>query len=172
MQTKLNITLAGAITLMAAIALGCSPKEETAPAAAPAASAEAAPAAISIGDNAVTIAPPPAGGAAAAAAAGGISMAVADRPINAQGNPMSDLEFLNHLVSELNESRTVPSEINQKAFKTEAEQMAYEEAQQKKKGPVQDLNELVTAGILKQLPAAPAGQRYAIDPATGKVVLQ
>lgn len=156
--------------LIAAVAIGCSQKEEIVPAA-PAASAEAAQATVSIGGPAAQIAPPPSASATVAPSAG-ISLAAADRPINAQGNPMSDIEFLNHLVSELNESRTIPTEGNQKTFKTEAEQMAYEEAQQKQKGPVRDLNELVTAGILKQLPPAPAGQRYAIDPTTGKVVLQ
>lgn len=85
---------------------------------------------------------------------------------------MSDLEFLNHLVSQLNESRVAPTEIRQKAFKTEAEQLAYEESQQQKQGPVRDLNELVSAGVLKQLPQAPAGQHYAIDATTGKVVIQ
>lgn len=85
---------------------------------------------------------------------------------------MSDLEFLNHLVGQLNESRVAPTETPQKAFKTEAEQMAYEEAMQKAKEPVRDLNELVTAGILKTLPQAPNGQQYTIDAQSGKVVLQ
>ncbi len=86
---------------------------------------------------------------------------------------MSDLEYLNHLVEQVNESRVSDIEIKQKAFKTEAEQVAYEEAeQQKRKGPIRDLNELVTAGVLKALPTAPGGQRYTIDATTGKVVLQ
>jgi hypothetical protein len=87
---------------------------------------------------------------------------------------MSDLEYLNHLVQQVNESRATPKEIDQKSFKTEAEQLAYEEAQQRalNRGPVKDLNELVSAGAIKALPAAPAGQRYVLDPTTGKVVLQ
>jgi hypothetical protein len=102
-----------------------------------------------------------------------IDFAQAERPINAQGNAMSDLEYLNHLVEQVNESRVSDIEIKQKAFKTEAEQVAYEEAeQQKRKGPIRDLNELVTAGVLKALPTAPGGQRYTIDATTGKVVLQ
>lgn len=86
---------------------------------------------------------------------------------------MNDLEYLNHLVQQVNEFRAIPKEINQKAFKTEAEQLAYEEAQQAQlnRGPVKDLNELVSSGVIKALPTAPAGQRYALD-ATGKVVLQ
>jgi len=85
---------------------------------------------------------------------------------------MSDIEFLNHLVHEVNESRISSADIPQKAFKTEAEQMAYEEAMLQRKAPVKDLNELVTAGLLKALPEAPAGQRYMLDPTSGKVVLQ
>jgi hypothetical protein len=154
---------------MALIAFGCSPKEENTQGTA-AATQPPAPAAVSIAGTAAPVAPPPSAGAAAPAAA--ISVAQADRPINAQGNPMSDLEFLNHLIHEVNESRISSADIPQKAFKTEAEQMAYEEAQQQKKGPVRDLNELVTAGVLKEIPPAPAGQRYAIDATTGKVVLQ
>ncbi|MCD6051426.1 MAG: hypothetical protein K0Q55_2830, partial [Verrucomicrobia bacterium] len=86
----------------------------------------------------------------------------------------NDLEYLNHLVQQVNESRTAPKEINQKSFKTEAEQLAYEEAQQQalNRGPVKDLNELVSSGVIKAMPTAPAGQRYVLDATTGKVVLQ
>jgi hypothetical protein len=101
-----------------------------------------------------------------------MDFAQVQRPINAQGDTMTDLEFLNHLVEQINEARSTDVEIKQKAFKTEAEQMAYEESQQKSKEPVRDLNELVAAGVIKTLPSAPNGQRYAIDTTTGKVVLQ
>lgn len=101
-----------------------------------------------------------------------LDFASAPRPKNEQGDPLSDLEYLNHLVFQLNESRTVVAEIKQMQFKTEAEQAAYEAAQQQRQGPVKDLNELVTAKMLKALPVAPNGQHYAIDPASGKVVLR
>lgn len=94
------------------------------------------------------------------------------RPINDQGNPMSDLELLNHLVHQVNESRAAGPEIKQMQFRTEAEQSAYEAAQRQKQGPVKDLNELVAAKVIKALPTAPAGKRYAIDATSGKVVLQ
>ncbi len=106
------------------------------------------------------------------AAPAAIDFAQAERPVNAQGQVMSDIEYLNHLVHEVNESRISDVTIPEKAFKTEAEQMAYEEAMQQRKAPVRDLKELVTAGVLKELPPAPAGQNYVIDPASGKVVLQ
>lgn len=148
----------------------CDPKEA---AEAPVSSPAPAPVAVSI-EQAVTSSVPPSSVSAGPAAVNPapLDLAVAERPVNAQGQTMSDLEFLNHLVQEVNESRISDVEIPQKAFKTEAEQVAYEEAMQKRKELVRDLNELVTTGILKALPQAPAGQRYAIDPATGKVVLQ
>ncbi len=85
---------------------------------------------------------------------------------------MSDLELLNHLVHQVNESRAVGPEIKQMQFKTEAEQSAYEAAQRQKQAPVKDLNELVAAKVIKTLPTAPAGKRYAVDATSGKVVLQ
>ncbi len=156
--------------LMMALLAGCTPKEDEAPGTSgptPAPQAEA----VSISQNTET-APPPPGGLAAPTASAAIDIAQAERPKNAQGEAMNDLEYLNHLVAQMNEFRVNPQEIQQKAFKTEAEQLAYEEAQQKAQAPVKDINELVTAGVLKALPQAPGGQKYAIDPTTGKVVLQ
>lgn len=158
------------ILLLAATA-GCNSKEDSADVAAPAA---ATPAAVSISEATPATAPPPAAtpGAPAMAAPAAIDFSQAERPVNAQGQVMSDIEYLNHLVHEVNESRVSDVSIPDKAFKTEAEQMAYEEAMQQRKAPVKDLKELVTAGVLKELPPAPAGQNYVIDPASGKVVLQ
>jgi hypothetical protein len=164
----------GAISLILlfVVAVGCKP-EETAPTSVTPAAAPA-PAAVSIGDAAAPVAPPPgsAPGAPTAAAPAAIDIAQVERSVNAQGLAMSDLEFLNHLVHEVNESRISDVSIPDRAFKTEAEQMAYEEAMQQRKAPVKDLNELVTAGVIKALPEAPAGQHYVIDPTSGKVVLQ
>ena len=118
-----------------------------------------------IAPSAGVTAPPPAAPQAA-------DLSSMQRPINDQGNPMSDLELLNHLVHQVNESRAAGPEIKQMQFKTEAEQSAYEAAQRQKQGPVKDLNELVAAKVIKALPTAPAGKRYAIDATSGKVVLQ
>jgi len=156
--------------LLMALVAGCSPKEDEAPGTsgpAPAPQTEA----VSISQT-TEAAPPPPGGLVAPTASAAIDITQAERPKNAQGDAMNDLEYLNHLVAQMNEFRINPQEIQQKAFKTEAEQLAYEEAQQKAKAPVRDINELVTAGVLKALPQAPGGQKYAIDPTTGKVVLQ
>jgi len=150
--------------------VACTPKEEPASEQTQASAAQP----VTIAAGSATVAPPPSTTVPAAQAAQVIpAITEIERPTNAQGNPMSDLELLNHLVQELNESRVSDADIPQKTFKTEAEQVAFEAAQEQlRKGPVKDLNELVTAGILKALPQAPAGQRYAIDATTGKVVLQ
>ncbi len=150
--------------------VACSPKAEPASEQIQASATQP----VTIAAGSATVAPPPSTPVPGAQTAQAIpAITEIERPTNAQGNPMSDLELLNHLVQELNESRVSDADIPQKTFKTEAEQMAYEAAQEQlRKGPVKDLNELVTAGILKALPQAPAGQRYAIDATTGKVVLQ
>lgn len=162
----------GVIYLMLLFAVaGCTPKEDSTAVKAPDA---ATPAAVSISEATPAVAPPPAAtlGAPAMAAPAAIDFSQAERPVNAQGQVMSDIEYLNHLVYEVNESRISDVSVPDKAFKTEAEQMAYEEAMQQRKVPVRDLKELVTAGVLKELPSAPAGQNYVIDPTSGKVVLQ
>jgi hypothetical protein len=60
-------------------------------------------------------------------------------------------------------------------YKTDEERQAYEAALAKAKEalrkPITDLNQLVKDGIIKSIPAAPAGQRYAINPQTHKVEL-
>lgn len=117
--------------------------------------------------------PAPAGTVAPPAATPSIDFAAVKRPLDAQGNPLNDLDFLNHLVHQANESRLAKgSDIPMKdSFKTEAEQMAYEEAQRKRFEPISDLNDLVKDGFIKALPTAPAGQKFALDPATKKVIL-
>lgn len=156
--------------LVSGVIVGCSKKEESPELAPPTTSQQGV-------DLSSAATPPPAvvagpAGTAPAKAPEGIDFAKAKRPVNDKGDPMSDLEYLNHLVFQLNESRTAGQTIVQKAFKTEAEQMAYEEAQQKKMQPVHSLQELVDAGVLKAIPTGPNGQHYAIDAASGKVVLQ
>ncbi len=167
----MNLKILNSILFLILLSINaCSPKAE--PASEQIQASAVQPVTIAAGSAAV--APPPSTTLPVAQTAQGIpAITEIERPTNAQGNPMSDLELLNHLVQELNESRVSDVDISQKTFKTEAEQVAYEAAQEQlRKGPVKDLNELVTAGILKALPQAPAGQRYAIDAATGKVVLQ
>lgn len=128
---------------------------------------------VDAGTAANAAAPSPTGNVAPPVAAPSIDFAAAERPLDAQGNRLNDLDYLSHLVHEANEARlSKSSDIPMKtSFKTEAEQMAYEESQRKRFEPISDLNDLVKDGYLKSLPAAPAGQKYAIDQATKKVIL-
>jgi len=163
-----------ALALLALLFVGCGAKETPTENIASPAAPPTTPDAVSIGNTSSPVTPPPsiAGAVPVAPAATAINIAQDKRPINTQGQVMSDLEYLNYLVHEVNEARITDVAIPQKAFKTEAEQMAYEEAMAQRLGPVKDLNELVTAGVLKALPEASAGQHYVIDPTTGKVALQ
>lgn len=161
------------LALTALLFVGCGSKETSVENIPSPAAPGNAPEAVSIGDTAPPVAPPPsvANATAAPSATAAIATTQEERPVNDQGQVMSDLEYLNYLVHEVNESRITDVGVPQKAFKTEEEQMAYEEAMAKRMGPVKDLNELVTAGAIRALPEAPAGQHYTLDPTTGKVVL-
>lgn len=119
-------------------------------------------------------APPLAQATAAAPRPPAIDFATAARPVNEKGDPMSDLEMLNQALFNYNEARATGAagaSSQLRTYKTEAEQMAAEAAQQKSAGPVTDLSELVKAGIIKQVPTPPAGKRYAIDPKTHQAIL-
>lgn len=162
------------LALTALLFVGCGSKETSVGNIPSPGSSENAPEAVSIGDLPPPVAPPPSAPDAIAApsATAAIATTQEERPVNDRGQVMSDLEYLNYLVNEVNESRISDADIPQKAFKTEEEQMAYEAAMEQRQGPVKDLNELVTAGAIKALPDAPTGQHYTLDPTTGKVVLQ
>lgn len=95
----------------------------------------------------------------------------ADRPLDDNGKTMDDLAYLNNLVFNLNEGRaTYVSDVIPE-FRNDAERLAYEAALAKAKEPVKDLEELVRLKVIKAIPAAPAGKRYAINPTNGKVEL-
>lgn len=162
------------LALSAVLFAGCGSKETSVENIPSPAAPENITKAVSIGDTAPPVAPPPsaAGATVAPSATAAIATLPEERPVNDQGQVMSDLEYLNYLVNEVNEARITDVDVPQRAFKTEAEQMAYEEAMAKRQGPVKDLQELVTAGAIKALPDAPGGQRYTLDPTTGKVVMQ
>ncbi|MEW6305635.1 MAG: hypothetical protein AB1705_19320, partial [Verrucomicrobiota bacterium] len=100
-----------------------------------------------------------------------IDFASESRPTNERGEAMSDLDLLNQILSDYQEARATTSSGEIRAYKTEAEEVAAMEAQQKAAEPVKDLSELVRAGVIKAVPAAPPGKKFAIDPKTHKVVL-
>ena len=168
-----RVSLIILICAIASISAGCGggSSEDAVPPPTP--QADVSGATLDLGAAPNTAAPSPTGNVAPPAAPPGIDFASAARPLDAQGNQLNDLDYLNHLVHQANEARlSKSSDIPMKAsFKTEAEQVAYEEAQRKRFEPISDLNDLVKDGFLKSLPAAPAGQKFAIDPTTKKVIL-
>jgi PBP1b-binding outer membrane lipoprotein LpoB len=109
---------------------------------------------------------------AAAAALAPVDLTVAERPLNGDGSQMTDLEMLTSLVRRHNESLTsVEVDTSNMNFKTEAEEMAYREAQATKSQPITEVGQLVAKGLLKALPPAPAGKKYIIKPENQEVVL-
>ncbi|MEW6305637.1 MAG: hypothetical protein AB1705_19330 [Verrucomicrobiota bacterium] len=100
-----------------------------------------------------------------------VDFASADRPTNERGEALSDLDLLNKILTDFQEARATTSSGEIRAYKTEAEEVAAMEAKQNAAGPVKDLSELVRAGLIKAVPAAPPGKKFAIDPKTQKVVL-
>jgi hypothetical protein len=100
-----------------------------------------------------------------------IDVSSVERPLDNSGKVMDDLAYLNHLVFNLNEGRaTYVSDVIPQ-FRNDAERLAYEAALAKSKEPVKDLEELVRLKVVKALPQAPAGKRYAINATSGKVEL-
>lgn len=99
-----------------------------------------------------------------------------ERPRNVGGKQMSDLEYLNQLLEELATSRFnyVPSPESA-PYKNDEEREAYEakfaELKKKLQAPITDINELVKAGVIKAIPAAPTGQKYVINATTQKIEL-
>lgn len=109
---------------------------------------------------------------AAAVALAPVDLAVAERPLNGDGSQMTDLEMLTSLVRRHNESlASVEVDTSNMNFKTEAEEMAYREAQANKGQPITEVSQLVTKGLLKALPPAPAGKKYVIKPENQEVIL-
>jgi len=94
-----------------------------------------------------------------------------DRPLGDNGNAMDDLEYLNALVFRFNESRGSYSPEPEPQFKTQEEYQKYAAALKKLKEPITDLNELVRSKVIKAIPPAPTGKKYAINAKTLKVEL-
>lgn len=120
-----------------------------------------------------TAAPAAQATAAAKAPPATIDLATMQRPVNDKGDLMSDLEMLNQILANFNEARATGAAARPqtRTYKTEAEQMAAEAAQQQAMGPAKDLSELVKAGVIKALPTPPAGKKFVIDPESHKVAL-
>jgi hypothetical protein len=98
-------------------------------------------------------------------------LGAADRPLGDNGNAMDDLEYLNALVFRFNESRGSYSPEPEPQFRTQEEYQKYAAALKKLKEPITDLNELVRSKVIKAIPPAPTGKKYAINAQTLKVEL-
>jgi hypothetical protein len=100
-----------------------------------------------------------------------IDVSIAERPADNDGKVMDDLAYLNHLVFNINEGRSTYVSDNIPTFKDDAQRQAYELALAKAREPLKDINDLVRLKVIKALPQAPTGKRYAINATSGKVEL-
>ena len=99
----------------------------------------------------------------------------ADRPLDARGNPMSDLEMLNLALEGYRMGAgagsagmaTTPGGRKPQGPAEEAEAFAAAAAP---KTAINDINDMVKLGLIKTIPAAPAGKQYALE--NGAVVLK
>jgi len=119
--------------------------------------------------------PTPSGGQGAPAAPTAIDFATANRPIDANGRALSDLEWLNRIVqNHLMQSALPDAALPQGKFNSPTEEFAaYSAAMERKQkaGVLRDLSDLVRAGVIKAIPAAPPGKQYVLDAKSGSVVL-
>ncbi len=162
--------------VLGVITVGCSKEEEELPAAAPVtggASVTADPLANPAAGGATTATPEPFDPSKVGPPPPPmIDFAAAEKPVGNFGEEFKDhLEMLNHILFNYNEGRGTYSTDVIPTFKNEAEQRAYDEALRKLKEPITDLNELVKAKVIKAIPAAPAGKKYAVNKKTLKVEL-
>lgn len=166
-KTLLSLVAVGVITA------GCSKEEDELPEANPGAAVGAdplsAPGSVSGTASASpevfnpeTFGPPPPAMA---------DFGAADRPLGDNGNSMDDLEYLNALVFRFNESRATYSPEPEPQFRTQEEYQTYSAALKKLREPITDLNELVRFKVIKAIPPAPTGKKYAINAKTLKVEL-
>ncbi len=149
--------------VLGVITIGCSSEEEELPVAAPNTSIHADPLAGggTPPPDPLTLIPKPAETL--------IDITTVERPADNSGKVMDDLAYLNHLVFNINEGRSTYVSDNIPTFKDDAQRQAYEMAMAKAREPLKDINDLVRLKVIKALPPAPAGKRYAINETTGKV---
>lgn len=122
----------------------------------------------------------PAGSVAASPAAppapAPVDFATVDRPFTTAGKPITDLEWLNQIVQGYLMGNVTPNTALPKGkYNSPDEQFAAEAAameKQFKSAPkLNDLSDLVKAGLIKNIPAAPPGKKYVLDQKSGTVLL-
>ena len=98
----------------------------------------------------------------------------ADRPLDARGNPMSDVEMLNLVIESyrMGAGATSADMATTGGRKPQgpAEEAAAFAAASTPKTAINDINDLVKLGLIKAIPPAPAGKQYAYE--NGAVVLK
>jgi hypothetical protein len=141
-----------------------------------------APTGVDLGLGNPAAAPPPGAPAPAAVAIApappAVDFTVNDRPFNDKGRAMSDLEWLNKIVLEhtmmqavaANDTTLPPGKKYNDPDEESAARLAAL-AEKQTAGALRDLSDLVKAGRLKSIPAAPAGKQYVLDQKTGMVVM-
>lgn len=158
-------------TVAAGLLTGCGGGHEPAPAAAPpkpqssmpalAPAAAATPAATAASASPATPAPPPA-----------IDFTAAKRPLDNNGNPLSDLDILNEAIMSYGGRSMGAAAVVTGSFKTPEEQVAAMSKQYESQSrPLQSLSDLVKAGLIKALPQPPPGKQYVFDPKTQRAAL-
>jgi hypothetical protein len=120
------------------------------PAAAPA--VEMAAPAAAVAPAAAPVAPPPATGAAPVASGSAADDKTEFTTLDENGKPIPALEFMNLAIDGYNRTR---------ASMTEGEVWP----------PITSVEQLIQYRIVSRLPAAPAGQKFVLNPETGKVAL-
>ena len=152
MKPIIVITMCGVVIGLT----GCGGKEADSVAVPPPSDAPAvamvAPAAVGTAAPA-PMAPPPVAGTAPLPAAGPAAAEKADfTTVDEEGKPVPALEFMNTAIDGYERTR---------ASMTEGEVWP----------PLTSIEQLIQYRIISRLPAAPAGKKFVLDPATGKVAL-
>lgn len=144
--------------VLGAVLVGCDSKSTVTSSGSPPAKSSTAQPLPRVGDTPETPPPPPEPGLGNAPAANGNTQGAAPiRPVNEEGQPMSDLEFLNDALIKYGDPAARPN-----AGDIDASSAG---------GKLTDISDLVKSGIIKSIPQAPPGKKFVLDKKTNKIVL-
>ena len=88
-----------------------------------------------------------------------------NREVDAEGNSVTDLDLLNEALESARQKNAAPGEIRGKTMEEQMNSSAPKDAPK-----IETLEDLVKAGLIKAVPAAPAGKKYVIK--DGQVILE
>ena len=115
-------------------------------------------------------APRPAASPAAVPPPPAVDFTAGKRPMDKEGNPLSDLDILNEAILAYGGRAMGNAAVVTGSFKTAEEQVAAMSKQYESRS-VKSLSDLVTAGLIKAVPQPPPGKQYVFDPKTQKAAL-